>query len=244
MRYAILSDIHSNLPALCRVLEECEQQGISDFLVTGDIVGYGAQPNECCDLVRGLRAVVVRGNHDEAAVSPGKEEWFTSGARACIVWTRELLSPENLAFLRGLEPSARVEGAHLCHGSLPEPDLYTSTPLEALLTFKAMQEPLCFLGHTHYAEWYTYRNDRRPPVHHGRPEGGECPLAPGKQYVVNPGAVGQPRDGNSQASFGVWDTEARVVAIYRVSYDIGAAQNRILDAGLPVNMAERLRYGV
>ncbi|MHB8996251.1 MAG: metallophosphoesterase family protein [Armatimonadota bacterium] len=244
MKYAILSDIHSNLPALTRVLAECEQLAISDFLITGDIVGYGAEPNECCELVRGLRATVIRGNHDEAAIRPGKEEWFTAAAKACILWTREVLTPDNLEFLEQLRPSYHLEGAHICHGSLPDPDLYTTTPQDAVLTFRLMAEPLCFIGHTHYAEWYTNRQDNRLPSQHARPEGGEVQLVPERQYIVNAGAVGQPRDGNSQASFAIWDTEVRLVTICRLSYDIAAAQQRILDAGLPANMAERLKFGV
>ncbi|MEI6500274.1 MAG: metallophosphoesterase family protein [Armatimonadota bacterium] len=244
MTYAVLSDIHSNLPALRRVLDECAGLGIEDFLITGDVVGYGAQPNECCEIIRDLRAVVIRGNHDEAAVKPGKEEWFTAGARACILWTREALSDENREFLEELRPSHRLDGAHLAHGSLPDPDLYTSLPQEALRTAEVMEEPICFLGHTHYAEWYTYRGDHRPPTQHSRPGGGEFTLAADRKYVVNSGSVGQPRDGNSQASFVVWDTEAALVTIHRISYDIVAAQQRILDAGLPANMADRLKYGI
>lgn len=244
MRYAILSDIHANLPALERVLEECEQAGVEAYLCAGDVVGYGPQPNECCERLRELGAVVVRGNHDEAAVVHGKEEWFTTGARRCILWTREVLSAENLEFLAGLLPSRQLDGAHLCHGSLPDPDLYTTTPGEAALTFDLMDEPLCFIGHTHYAEWYIDRADGRLPAHYARPSGGECSLAPGRQYLVNPGSVGQPRDNNSQASFAVWDTTADLVTIHRVSYDIARTQQLIRDAGLPANMADRLRYGI
>jgi len=244
MRYAVLSDIHSNLPALERVLTECSRLGAEHYLICGDIVGYGAEPNECCDLIRELPASVVRGNHDDVAVHPGGEEWFTAAARACILWTREVLNDENREFLEGLRPSLQLDGAHLCHGSLPDPDMYTTSATEALYTFSVMEEQCCFLGHTHYAEWYTYRADNRSPSHHPRPEGGECHLADDRLYIINPGAVGQPRDGNSQASFAIWDTAAKLVTIIRVSYDIEAAQQRILDAGLPPNMAERLRYGI
>lgn len=244
MKYAILSDIHSNLPALTRVLDECERLDVDSFLVTGDVVGYGAQPNECCALVRGLNAVVIRGNHDEAAIKPGKEEWFTSAARACILWTRDVLTADNREFLEELRPTHQLEGAHLCHGSLPEPDMYTTTALEALVTFQMMEEQVCFLGHTHYAEWYTYRGGNRPPSQHPRPEGGELPLAPDRQYVINAGSIGQPRDGNSQASFAIWDKDQALVTIHRLSYDIATAQERILEAGLPANMAERLKYGI
>jgi len=132
MKYAVLSDIHSNLPALRRVLDECDREGIEGFLVTGDIVGYCAQPNECCEVIRDLKAVVIRGNHDEAAVTPGKEDWFTPAARACILWTRDVLTPGNLEFLEQLRPSHQLPGAHLCHGSLPEPDPHPLPPPGAI----------------------------------------------------------------------------------------------------------------
>lgn len=244
MKYAILSDIHSNLPALRRVLDECERLDVDSFLITGDVVGYGAQPNECCNIIRDLKATVIRGNHDEAAIKPGKEEWFTSAARACILWTREVLTAENREFLEELRPTHQLDGAHLCHGSLPDPDKYTTTAFEALETLQVMEEQICFLGHTHYAEWYTYRSDNRPPSQHPRPEGGELQLQPDRQYVINAGSIGQPRDGNSQASFATWDKAAAVATIHRVSYDIAEAQERILEAGLPANMAERLKYGI
>jgi len=112
VRYAVLSDIHANLPALERVLAEIEKRGADGYLCLGDTVGYGGAPNECCDIVRNLGALVIRGNHDQAAAEPGKEEWFTEAARACILWTREVLTPANRDFLLGLEPSADVEGAH------------------------------------------------------------------------------------------------------------------------------------
>lgn len=244
MRYAVLSDIHANLPALQRVLEDAGERDIQRTIVCGDIVGYGAEPNECCDLIRELDAVVVRGNHDEAAVRPGKEQWFTAAAKACILWTREVLREEHLDFLRELQPARQIPGAHVCHGSLPDPDLYTTTPAEAMRSLAVMEEQLCFVGHTHCAEWYIYRNDNRPPSQHPRPEGGVFELADNRMYVINPGGLGQPRDGNSQASYAIWDQEAKTVEIRRLSYDILAAQNKILDAGLPVNMAERLRYGI
>ncbi len=244
MRYAVLSDIHGNMPALEEVLAECRLLGVDAYLCNGDVVGYGAQPNECCDMLRDLGALTVRGNHDEAAVVLGKEQWFTAGARACILWTREVLTEENRAFLSALEPTLCFEGAHLCHGSLPDPDLYTTTPSDALLTFHAMSEPVCFIGHTHYAEWYILRPDGRLPTHHPRPEGGECLLTPGRQYLINCGSVGQPRDNNSQASFGIWDTEQGSLTIYRVGYDLAETQRRILNAGLPRNMADRLKYGI
>lgn len=244
MRYAILSDIHANVLALEKVLEEARRQSVEAFLCLGDVVGYGARPNECCDYLRDLKAVVVRGNHDEAAVTPGKEEWFTLPARECIRWTRDQLTAENQAFLESLQPFNRLPGAHLCHGALSDPDLYTTSPGEAFVSLSLMEERCCFLGHTHYAEWYVYRNDGRLPTQHLRPQGGELQLVSGRSYVINPGAVGQPRDSNSQASFAIWDNEASKVTIYRVSYEVETTRQQILAAGLPPSMADRLPYGV
>jgi predicted phosphodiesterase len=244
MKHAILSDIHANFHALQRVLDDAAQLQIEQFIVCGDIVGYGAQPNECCQAVRELSALVVCGNHDVAAVSPAKEEWFTAVARACIQWTRETLREDNLEFLRELPPTQRLPGAHVCHGSLPDPDLYTTGPLEAMASLAVMAEDICFLGHTHRSEWYTDHSDKRPPSHSPRPEGGLLELTSDRKYVINPGGLGQPRDGNSQTSYAVWDQEARTVEIRRVSYDVTGAQHLIYEAGLPQSMAERLRYGV
>ena len=244
MKTAILSDIHANFQALQRVLEDAARVPVDQYVICGDLVGYGAQPNECCEAIRALDGLVVRGNHDEAAVDPAKEEWFNSAAQACIRWTREVLAETHLQYLRELPCVRQLPGAHICHGSLPDPDLYTTGPMEAMLSFAVMEEDICFLGHTHCAEWYTYRNDNRPPSHSPRPEGGRLALAEGRKYVVNPGGVGQPRDGNSQTSYAIWDDEARSVEIRRLSYDVATAQRLIYDAGLPPSMAERLRYGV
>jgi diadenosine tetraphosphatase ApaH/serine/threonine PP2A family protein phosphatase len=244
LRYGIISDIHSNLSALEESLTVAREQKVEEYLCLGDLVGYGASPNECCELVRALPAVVICGNHDAAAIQPGREIWFTPAARACILWTREVLTEENRLFLESLSPQAEVAGAILCHGSLPDPDFYTTTPEEALLSFRMMPGPLAFFGHTHFAEWFRFGDGLRVPEESPCPQGGLCMLEPDCQYLLNPGAVGQPRDGNHQASFGVWDTEAGTVEIIRLDYDIAAAQRRMYAAGLPENMALRLALGI
>lgn len=244
VRYALLSDIHANIIAFERVVNVLADHAVDRFVVLGDLVGYGARPNECCDLVRELDALVIRGNHDEAAIAVGKEKWFTKNAAACIIWTREQLSAENLAFLAALPPSARVPGAHFSHGSLPDPDHYTTTPTDAMLSFAAMEESLCFIGHTHYAEFFVLGPGETIPAQHSRVFGGECVFHEKRAYLVNPGSVGQPRDSNSQAACAIWDTQARRVEFLRVSYDFETAGQQILDAGLPANMAQRLRFGM
>jgi len=250
LRYGIISDIHANLPALERALEELDRLVVDTFLCLGDIVGYGAWPNECCDIVRELDCICVRGNHDEAAIRPGKEQWFTSGARACILWTREILSQENADFLRALEPLREVVsdelplGITLCHGSVPDQDFYTTTAADAVYSFQAANTPLIFFGHTHYAEWFALGADVVLPMHQPLPEGGSCKLKPNVAYLINPGAVGQPRDGNPQASFAVYDTEAALVEICRFDYDIQRTQEQMHEVGLPEPMAMRLSLGI
>lgn len=244
LRYAIISDVHSNLPALEAVLKRLQGQSIDRYLCLGDTVGYGAFPNECCEMIRGLDPIIVRGNHDYAAVAPGQEEWFTPAARACILWTREQLEPANREFLAALEPYVNLDNAHLCHGALVEPDYYTTTPHEALLSFKLMDRPLCWFGHTHYMEWYAQTADHEVPMAHPAPEGAALRITEGVRYMINPGAVGQPRDGNSQAGYAVWDTDAAEISLERVPYNVRAAQDQMQQAGLPWNMAGRLSMGV
>ena len=245
MRYAVLSDIHGNLPALERVLEEIGRAGVEGILCLGDVVGYGAFPNECCEKLRELGATVVRGNHDEAAVRPGKEMWFTAAARACILWTREVLTEENKLFLANLKPRLRVDDMTMCHGSYLDPDFYTTTPREAMLTFRVLDTPVCLYGHTHYAEWFEYRpGEDDLPMEFPATQGGEVEMREGVLYMINPGAVGQPRDGNPRAAFGIIDLDARRFEFHRVEYDIRRAQNAIIEAGLPQAMAARLGAGI
>lgn len=244
MRYAIVSDIHSNMPALEAVLTRLERESIDRYVCLGDLVGYGASPNECCDVMRALKPAIVRGNHDHAAVHPGGERWFTPAARMCILWTREQLTDKNREFLLGLQPFVDIEGAHLCHGSLFDADYYTTTPFEAAASLRVMTLQLCFFGHTHYAEWFYENPGHDRPDRGAAPDGARILLEPGTRYMINPGAVGQPRDGNSQAAYAVWDDEEQTVSLCRVPYNVREAQRRMEEAQLPWNMAERLMIGV
>lgn len=245
MRYAVLSDIHSNLVALQAVLAELADAEIDRYLCLGDVVGYGARPNQCCDLVREVGAICVRGNHDEAAVNPEKAEWFTAPARACILWTREQLRKDNIRCLRDL-PLRRIvdDSITICHGSVPDPDHYTVTPVDAILSFREMTTPVAFFGHTHYAEWFIDSGDGQLPIEYPQPTGGSLQLSPDRRYLINPGAVGQPRDGNEMASYAIYDSEAREVVIHRVAYDIAKSALQMQEAGLPEAMYARLWLGV
>ncbi len=244
MRYGVISDIHGNLVAFERVLDALSERDIGGYLCLGDIVGYGARPNECCELVRELDCVSVVGNHDLAACQPGKERWFTPAARACILWTREVLTDDNREFLATLQATATVGGVELCHGSLADPEAYVTMPDETLSSFALMEQQVCFFGHTHYAEWYVQSEAGKLPVQLGAAAGGTLEIVRGHRYMVNPGAVGQPRDRNSQASFAIYDADNGSVEIVRAGYDVATTQQQIIEAGLPENMAARLLMGV
>jgi diadenosine tetraphosphatase ApaH/serine/threonine PP2A family protein phosphatase len=144
-----------------------------------------------------------------------------------------------------LEPLQVLDGLVLCHGSVHDPDFYTTTPREALLSFRVMPQPICLFGHTHCAEWYEYQPmGLGLPLQHPLPDGGVVELREGTMYMINPGAVGQPRDGNSQAACAVLDLERRQVELVRVPYDIARAQEALLAAGLPEAMGARLSFGI
>lgn len=244
MRYAVISDIHGNLPAWEGVREALAGADIDAYLCLGDIVDYGPWPNECCRVIRELGAICVRGNHDEAIVHPELEEWFNPEARACLRWTRAQLTEENRDFLASLEPIRQLDELTLCHGSIPDPNYYITSSDGALPSLQAMDGSLAFFGHTHYAEWYGQQEDGTLPQQHSCPAGCVCSLEAGGKYLINPGAVGQPRDGNPQAAFAIYDQQAEQVELRRVDYDITAAQQQMRAAGLPPSMSLRLSHGV
>jgi predicted phosphodiesterase len=244
VKYAIISDIHANLPAFRAVLADIAGENVRRILCLGDLVGYGASPNECCDLLREARAISVKGNHDRAATEEGGEEWFTPQARKCILWTRENLEERNKRMLAPLPWVRQVERVTLCHGSLIEPDDYVYSWHEALPSFAVMGTRIGFLGHSHYAAWFYYEAD--PPRGDGAmmPQGGTLKVNLDGAYLLNPGAVGQPRDGNPAAAYILYDEEIEEVQFRRITYDVEAAAAAIVDAGLPTGMAARLFSGM
>jgi predicted phosphodiesterase len=244
VRYGILSDIHSNLFALEVVLKELRRHSPDAYLCVGDTVGYGSRPNECCALVRELAAQAVVGNHDVAAFRNGTENWFNAQARAAALWTRGELEPQHIEYLRGLPEGVRTEQFTMVHGSLHDRWGYISSVWEAQETFALLESPVCLIGHTHYAEWYELAAGATLAVQHVATGGGICTTVPGTRYVVNPGSVGQPRDSDSRASCAIWDTEAGTIQIIRKPYNVAAAQQDMLEKGLPPPLAKRLEYGV
>jgi len=242
MVYGIISDIHSNLEALEKVLEQlC---GVEAYLCLGDLVGYGPNPNECTQLISQLSpCTCVVGNHDLAAIGKYDIGWFNWHAREAILWTRQQLTPETKGFLTALPEVLVQDPLTLVHGSLPDPMEYITSPWETRLTFAKMTTPICLIGHTHVAEYYVQREGESNCQQVPLTNGGEITLEEGLRYIVNCGAVGQPRDGNPQASFGIYDTEAKTITIKRVEYPIEVVQKKMTEVGLPQFEIMRLALG-
>jgi len=247
MRYLILSDIHSNIEALEAVLRASAAQRCDAVLVLGDLVGYGADPNAVVDRVRGLKpAAIVRGNHDKVAAGLDDAEDFNPMAKSAAHWTRESLTPETFEYLRDLPvgPSLVDDMVEICHGSPLDEDLYVVADIDAARSISVARTPICFFGHTHVALSARMDNQRRLEIDapQGHPEFATSIEADSK-YLINPGSVGQPRDGDARAAYAIADLDQKVVTLYRVAYPIEAAQKKILDAGLPPMLAYRLGMG-
>ena len=245
MRYLILSDIHANREALTAVLNRVRRKRWDKAIVLGDVVGYGANPNQAVEMVRSLRPLVaIRGNHDKVCSGVEDGEMFNRVALQAAVWTREHLTPANLRWLRSLpEGPVVVDGAFaIAHGTPIDEDAYIFGEIEALNVFRQTAFPLCFFGHSHFPVIFGLSPDAiqtvltSPPSFHFR-------LEPGMRYLINPGSIGQPRDGIPLASFAMFDSASRAVRVYRLPYRIEKAQKKILDAGLPRPLADRLALG-
>ena len=251
MRFLILSDIHGNRFGLESVLEAAEGE-YDTLLCLGDVVGYGAHPNECCEILRGCNAVSLSGNHDAAALGLINIDWFNPVAKEAILWTRRQLSEENKVWLQSLPAQHEVEEFDFqnVHGSLREPwEEYITGASTAEATFLLMQHTLCYFGHTHVAVVYRCPADLASWTRWEQLEGAELPLGgafdiePGWKYLVNPGSCGQPRDGNRQARYALFDTEPRRVEVHAIDYDWNAARSAIIAAGLPKMLGDRLLQG-
>lgn len=245
MRYLVASDIHANLEALQAVLAAARGE-YDRVLCCGDLVGYGADPNAVVEWARGNAAVVVRGNHDRACTGLEDLEWFNPVARAAALWTHEKLTPENLAWVRALPAGpAQVENFRVLHGSPLDEDEYVLDVTDAAQVFAYMPSALDFFGHTHMQGGFIHARGRIEPI--GKPEPGQdrqlLEFDPDAAYLINPGSVGQPRDGDPRAAFILYDPADGFLFYHRVPYDVKKAQGKIRRAGLPPVLAERLALG-
>ena len=239
MRFAIFSDIHSNLEALEAVMADARQRRCTHFVCLGDVVGYNANPGECIELVRELDCPVVKGNHDEQATFPASSERFNELAERAIEWTRERLNEQHREWLCGLPLQQRVHDFTIVHATLDTPEQwgYVFNNLDAAASFTYQRTNVCFFGHTHVPMVFVRDESvRRERVEHVR-------IEPAKKYFINMGSVGQPRDGNWRAAYCIYDTENNLVQQFRVKYDLAAVQKKIAEAGLPRLLAERLAIG-
>lgn len=246
MRFLVLSDIHANVTALEAVLASAEGRW-ERTVCLGDVVGYGPDPNEVVDRVRNLHATIIRGNHDKAACGLVDAEDFNAVARTAATWTHDQLRADNLAYLQQLPPGPlEADGLALVHGALHDEDEYVFAPAQALDGLLESPSTVTFFGHTHFQGGFSIR-DNKLEVIQLRPGTGKAFAAlrvePETRYLLNPGSIGQPRDGDPRAAFAIADLNHEVVEFWRVPYDIEAVQQRMKRAGLPEPLILRLAFG-
>jgi predicted phosphodiesterase len=241
----VLSDVHGNLEALEAVLAKVKRKRFDAVLMLGDVVGYGAAPNQVVEALRDLKPPMyrIRGNHDKVVTGAEDGESFNLVALEAARWTTEKLTPANLRWVSELPPGPVAVGGDvtICHGSPLDEDTYVFSDFEAFQIFAAHQPKVTFFGHTHITSVFV----ETPGGLHVAPlrDEGVLEIEPDCRYLINPGSIGQPRDRDWRASFMTYDTENGRVRWYRVEYDLQGAQGRIVSAGLPEVLAERLAVG-
>ncbi|MEW5975101.1 MAG: metallophosphoesterase family protein [Acidobacteriota bacterium] len=247
MRFLVLSDIHSNLEALEAVLDR--SQGEYDQVICcGDLVGYGPSPNEVTEVVRGLNPLIVRGNHDKAALGLVDLSLFNPLAKRAALWTQNALASPNLEYLRNVPMGpAHRDGISVVHGSFRDEDEYLLDLEEALQSLQEAPHPLTFFGHTHVQGGFVLFGDGRagllnPDIRRGLSES-QLSIEPANKYLVNPGSVGQPRDYDPRAAFVIFDQSQGLVRYFRVPYPIERTQARMRGTDLPNYLIERLSMG-
>jgi len=247
MRYLILSDIHSNIEALQACLQRGKDAGYDSVLCCGDLVGYGPNPIEAIDMVRTLNAVTIRGNHDRVASGLDEATQFNPHARRAVYWTRSVLPESHQQYLRDLPvgPLSITPEAQLVHGAVSDEDDYIFTEADADENFRLTEKRITFFGHSHFPVVFTsegagpstlattYEFDEFTAV---RCDGTN-------KFLINPGSVGQPRDGDARASFVIWDEDRSRMEFYRVEYDLGLTQSKMREAQLPSYLIDRLAHG-
>jgi predicted phosphodiesterase len=240
MKIGIISDIHANLPALEKVYSELEKE-VDEVYFLGDIVGYGPYPNECIEYLSKFGYSVL-GNHDAAVADLRTYDDFNLYAQFAIDWTKERISWENIEKLRKLPLIIEDNNFCLVHGSIREPlDEYLINYYSVLANFEIMDENICFFGHSHLAGVFVYSDKEIYYVNFS--EEGELKLQKNNKYLINPGSVGQPRDGNWKSSFVIYDIDKKILKFKRVAYDVGKIQNYMKLLGFPKQLWERLQYG-
>jgi predicted phosphodiesterase len=239
MKTAVISDIHGNFDALCAVLEDVEANGVDRIVCLGDVVGYGAEPRECIQVLIERDVLTIAGNHDFAAIGKTNINYFNAFAKEATLWTRKICTAEDKDFLQSLSLIQHLEDFTMVHGTLYAPELfdYILTTYDAYLSLQLLEKKVCFLGHSHVPINFVW--DDTISFNYDR----ELEVKPDTKLLVNVGSVGQPRDDNPLACYAIYDQSAQRIEIRRVEYDIEEAARKIRDAGLPAALGERLKVG-
>lgn len=239
MLYALISDIHGNLEALTTVMKAIEEFAPDRLICLGDVVGYGANPEECAAIVREKADICLMGNHEAAVIGNLDISYFTPYARDAALWTREHITEETMHWAAELPLAGRIDTFTVVHGSLYQPEMfnYVQTIADAEYNFSAMETPLLFLGHSHQPLAFFNTEPMTYTL------GPEIELDHSEKTIVNIGSVGQPRDENPNSAFAIFDSTKNTVTIHRVAYDVETAAQKILASGLPEALAMRLAAG-
>lgn len=243
MRLAIISDIHSNIEALTEVLRAADQHKVDRIVSLGDVVGYGASPNECCELVRSVTEVTLLGNHDAAVAGRMDYSFYYDAARHALDWSANVLTDENIDWLKSLPYTYRIGEVGFSHGSPIDPKAYeyifALEQARELMPHVADLPEVTFIGHSHLCKAFAIGNGEVNDV-----VAQKFGVRRGYKYIISVGSVGQPRDYDNRACFVVHDTDARTVEYVRVEYDIETSAQKIFDADLALNFGKRLFLGV
>ena len=239
MKYAIIADIHGNLEALQAVLKDAKEQAVTHYACLGDVVGYGANPKECLDIVREMKIPTIKGNHDEYCSSGKDPEGFNEYAREAILWTRAQMTEDDLKWLKDLKYIRIMANFTLVHSTLDGPNHwgYIFDKLEAAASFPYQQTPLCFFGHTHVPLAFIRDTAVRGGTY------SKFKIEAGRKYLINVGSVGQSRDGVAKATYLTYDINSGQIELRRLDYDMDTAMDKIRKAGLPERLAWRLGVG-
>ncbi len=243
MRIGIISDVHSNLQALEEVMKKLKKEKPDKVFFLGDVVGYGANPNECCEILREIADVCLLGNHDAGMIDKIDLSWFNPDAKTAILWTKEVLNDENIQFIKTFQYTFEKEELLFSHGSPVEPQefiyVFSKDEAENIFKWNSGRYRVIFVAHSHITLSFIYTNEGRVSTFIED----EIHFEKDAFYVINVGSVGQPRDGDPRAFFAILDVEKKFYKTFRVEYDYREAAERILKSGLPPFLAFRLAMG-
>jgi diadenosine tetraphosphatase ApaH/serine/threonine PP2A family protein phosphatase len=246
MRYLVLTDIHANLEALSACIADARLRTFDETLVLGDLVGYGGDPNAVVETIQALKpTAIVRGNHDKVSCGLEQADGFNAVAKSAAKWTLDVLTPEHREWLCALPEGPQIvdDIVEICHGSPFDEDAYIFDETDAVRALKVSTRQLCLFGHTHYPVAFELSAQSLDSLGSASASEMQIQMKPGSKYLVNPGSVGQPRDGDPRAAYAIVDTTLSRIELYRLKYAVEEAQAKVMKAGLPEVLAQRLGVG-